>query len=120
MKYCQNCGNTASDNAEYCSVCGTAFDDPRPGGVVSRETNEPPPPTTTTLPPTIITNQNSAHQNVRTKHKKIGCLGWFWRLFIAYMILIIVGLMVTAFMPSIISNTVRTMYEIADYSSTQN
>ncbi len=38
MKYCQNCGNTASDNTEYCSVCGTAFDDPRPGGAVSRET----------------------------------------------------------------------------------
>lgn len=38
MKYCQNCGNTASDNAEYCSVCGTAFDDPRPGEAVSRET----------------------------------------------------------------------------------
>ena len=38
MKYCQNCGNTASDDAEYCSVCGTVFDNPRPGTPVSRET----------------------------------------------------------------------------------
>ena len=68
MKYCSNCGNTADDNAGFCSVCGTAFEDPRPSSQVSRETDrfsetsepapipvEVTPPPSQAVPATVIT-----------------------------------------------------------------
>lgn len=79
MKYCQNCGNSASDEAGYCSVCGTTFDDTRPGAQVSRETvyvyekiptPEPTPVQEERVPTKeIVENKTTAQK--KTKAKKV-------------------------------------------------